>query len=316
MKIEFPRHMVNYNCILPIIRQLEPMFKANKKLLPVVEFDLFKMRKISILGTLILYKLLDHSYRNQCFKEHQFGGDKKFLESVFQIYGFTELFKSYFGNNMPNDNISRYIKIRTQPNFIIAPQSLSRTNFADYNNHLQKTFVPALNRFYSSNPDAVSMMLTCISEIMANYWQHATDKYNSLLVAEGSKDIIEISCIDTGIGIVSSMESSKLFKVGLSKEKLLNKALTKGVSSKPNTNHMGYGLWIIDEIVSRTKGVLHIYTQGVYYKNERGQKWTEKGGFWNGTILYLQLPLSNPVTHSQLFSTKETNSLAPKINFV
>lgn len=38
------------------------------------------------------------------------------------------------------------------------------------------------------------------------------------------------------------------------------------------TNHMGYGLWILDEIVTATQGKLHIYSEGAYIFNNHGKR--------------------------------------------
>jgi len=79
-------------------------------------------------------------------------------------------------------------------------------------------------------------------------------------------------------------------------EFILKKSVEKGNTSKDRTNHMGYGLWVLDEITSRTNGRMHIYSQGAFYFNEGGKKKAGKCGYWQGTIIYLALSLHHPKT--------------------
>jgi hypothetical protein len=82
------------------------------------------------------------------------------------------------------------------------------------------------------------------------------------------------------------------------------------------TNHMGYGLWILDEIVTATQGKLHIYSEGAYIFNNHGKKIKGLCSFWQGTIIYLSLPLANPKTLSDIASVYDDDSLTEiKIKF-
>lgn len=78
---------------------------------------------------------------------------------------------------------------------------------------------------------------------------------------------------------------------------------------------MGYGLWILNQIATKTKGRLHIYSEGAFYKNDFGKEIAQKCGYWKGTIIYLSLPLKKPITLTDIenHDNKKFNDI--KINW-
>ena len=302
MKIIFPRDFVNANIIPEVLKQSKIIFGSEGKHLLGVVYDCGKIQRISILGVLLIYKIIDYSYNNDCFMRARVLGNELYLVSVWKHYGFTELMNSYIQNSHSSSSYS-YLEFKTEGNIIIAPQPLLRGQHAHFNNFLQKQFTPKLNIFFKDRPKVVDMIFGCVSEIIGNFWEHSTDD-NSLLVAEGDNKYINISYADTGNGIISTMRNSKQFNSSISAEKILQQALNKGVTSKPKTSHMGYGLWIVDEIVSKVGGILSVYSEGACYINRRGKKTTNKCDYWRGTIISINLPLSKPVTPSELFANE------------
>jgi hypothetical protein len=131
----------------------------------------------------------------------------------------------------------------------------------------------------------------------------------SIIVVHGNKSKIQISCADTGNGIVETLRSSF---GSSSDEYILQKSTQKGITSKPNTNHMGYGLWYINEIVTKTKGKLEMFSQKGYYKNSAGKVQSVGSCFWKGSIINIELPLAQPITIADI-ETRSKNGL--KINF-
>lgn len=102
-----------------------------------------------------------------------------------------------------------------------------------------------------------------------NFWEHAVNDTKSIIVASGNKVKVEIACADTGNGVISTLSPTLVHQI--SKEEVLVKSLEKGITSKKMTNHMGYGLWILNEIVTATKGRLHLYSEGAYVFNDFGK---------------------------------------------
>jgi hypothetical protein len=161
------------------------------------------------------------------------------------------------------------------------------------------------------------MLFTCLSEILLNFWEHAVDDNRSIIIADGTKKKIEIACADTGEGIITSLKTNPKYS-NMHDSKILSKALDIGATSKERTNHMGYGLWIINEITNLVRGKLYIYSEGYFFKNDHGKVKSGSCAFWKGTIVYLNLPLGNPVSFSDLESkVKSFKRLTDiKINFI
>ena len=156
------------------------------------------------------------------------------------------------------------------------------------------------------------MIFLSFSEILLNFWEHAVDDTQSIIVANGNKSNIEISCVDNGKGILTTLKlAGKEQKDNLN---TLISAVEKGVTSKDLSNHMGYGLWIIDQIAERTNGRFHLYSEGYYYFKEFGKVKSGKCGHWQGTIVYLSIPLQKPVTLADIESQDINNNL--QINWI
>ena len=74
---------------------------------------------------------------------------------------------------------------------------------------------------------------------------------------------------------------------------IIEKSLVKGVTSKKNSGHMGYGLWLIDEFAAAANGDLTICSEGgIFYRRGKHIKKGECGN-WKGTIVYVRIPLNN-----------------------
>lgn len=301
----------NVNTALDFINDCEPIFKLKGKLEPHFLLDLSKMKRASMLGILLIYKIIDFAMSNRCFNSPvlKYEDDS---EDELERFGFRELIFDYVDNAKIEDRDYKKLKVTFSDNFIIAPQALLRSEQYSQS-RLNKIYFPAIEDYYKENPKAVDMIFLVFSEVLLNFWEHAVADTKSIIVANGNKQNIEIACADTGNGIITTL-GTHLAEFNYSGDRILREAIKKGVTSKSMTNHMGYGLWVLDEIVTRTKGKLHIYSQGVYYYNERGKKKTGKCGYWQGTVIYISLPLSSPVTWADI-EPKENKELELQINW-
>jgi signal transduction histidine kinase len=182
----------------------------------------------------------------------------------------------------------------------------------DYTNkYLTKEFIPKVESYYKKGSKTVDLIFSCFSEVLLNFWEHAVEDTKSVIIADGTKNKIEIACADTGIGIIQNL--TDFFEITKKKEELLIKALEKGMTTKPNTNHMGFGLWIVNELVKANNGKLHIYSQGYYYSNNFGKVKYGTTSYWPGTVIYIYLNLSNPKT---VYDVLKDSIISPiKINF-
>lgn len=300
------------NNVISFLNEAQKAFSLKGKKIPDMHLELTKVRTADMLSTLLIYKFLDYTVTNSCF-ENPLLHYNPVVIAAWEKYGFAELIQGYMNQKL---DLSSYknLQIKVEDNFIIAPQALLREdNYSDKN--LKNNFLPKIEEYYSFNDKVVSMIFICLSEILLNFWEHAVEDTKSIIVANGNNYKIEIACADTGKGIISTLGDS-LQNKKLTKEKILAKSLEQGITSKIGTNHMGYGLWILNEIVTLTKGRLQLFSQGSYYINEFGKIKNGLCGYWQGTIIYISLPLESPKTLADIEEYKGTSAFKDlQINF-
>ncbi len=298
--------------IIELLDSLEKAFSMEGKSIPDAKILLDKVKKTSLLGILLNYKFIEYTYKHYCFKKPEMIVND-YVKKEWERYGFTKLINSFVSNKDLTEKNYKQLKVKVEDRFIIAPQALLRSK--DYSDKFLKSeFLPKIENYYSNNDKVVSMIFLCLSEILLNFWEHAVDDTNSILVAEGNTNHIEIGCADTGNGIITTL--NQVFKnSSLDRPSTLKKAVEKFVTSKKMTNHMGYGLWILNQITTKTKGRFHLYSEGAYFKNDFGKEFVGKCGYWKGTIIYLSLPLKKPITLTDLenHDNKKFNDI--KINW-
>jgi hypothetical protein len=277
--------------------------------------DVSNVKEVSIVGLLLLYKFLDFTFQNHCFKKPDLI-TSELMEDAWEKYQFTQLIKRYMSNKDITEPAYRDFKVTSNESFIIAPQPLLRSDVYSKDT-LRNDFLPQLNGYYGNNEKVVLMIFTCLSEILLNFWEHAVYDNRSIILADGNSRNIEIACADTGDGLITTLKRNERYKQ-LRDDLILRKIIAKGVTSKEKTNHMGYGLWIINEIATLVKGKFYLFSQGYYLKNDFGKISEGKCSYWQGTIVYLNLPLLKPFTFCDLQQKlDERNQLSKlKINFI
>lgn len=307
ISIQAPKRLTK-NYVIEFLRKFEHTFFWNNKLVPNFQIDLSKIKEIDILGLLIIYKYIDYTHSNSCFKKPNLLVDE-YIDNTWKKYDFEDLINAYISNKDTSEIELKKLKIKSEERFIIAPQALLRhSNYTKES--LQKEFIPKIEAYYSKNTKKSDLIFSCFSEVLLNFWEHAVDDTKSIIVADGNKDKIEIACADTGNGIYNNLRRCIDEKV--KNDKILVQSVKRGVTSKPDTNHMGYGLWIINELVNLNKGKLHLYSQGYFFFNNHGKINYGKCPYWPGSIIYINLDLKSAKSIADL-NLLLTNSL--KINF-
>lgn len=304
--------IINASYVIPFLRNTAIIFENEGKESQNFAMDLSKINKINVLGMLLVYKIIEFSVEKKCFHLPHVYCDA-FIDEKWDEYEFLPLINAYIHLEDSSTKMKN-LKVQMTEKFILAPQPLLRnSNFT--NKFLKTNFLPKINEYYSGKPKVISMISTCFSEILLNFWEHAVDDTKSIMIADGNKSYMEIACADTGNGILSTLRNNPKYSK-ITDEKLINLSIKKNVTSKENTNHMGYGLWIIDQIVTSVKGRFHLYSQGIAYINDYGKTKTLKTGYWNGTIVYLALPLENAksLNDIEIFKNKFTDNI--KIDFI
>jgi hypothetical protein len=301
-QITAPKHF-RANSIINFITDCQDIYRLSNKNEKGFLLDLGKVKECTMIGVLLVYKIIEFSIKNNCFERPMYYMGVPFKESM-EKYGFTTLILTYLADKDVAEKEFANLKISVTDTFIIAPQALLRND--KYSSEiLNKKYLPQIEKYYLANEKAVTMIFLCFSEILLNFWEHAVDDTQSIIVANGNKSNIEIACVDNGKGVLTSLKlAGKDKKDNL---KTLMSAVEKGVTSKDLSNHMGYGLWIIDQIAEKTKGRFHLYSEGYYYFREFGKVKSGKCGHWQGTIVYLSIPLINPITLADIEPTNNNN---------
>lgn len=269
------------------VNAFEMLFKVNQHTTDVV-IDAYEVSELGMLGCLLLYKVMEYGTHVKKLLSPKINIE----DSAFGVYakvGFGELF-----GKVSNFKINSGLKYKEFDGFFIAPINL---NVKDYDN-VNTMLCKKINDYYN-NQDKAFALLTCITEIASNFHEHSKDEQDSILVARGNKKEIEIACADTGIGVVTSLMKNERYRAILGKADgcdILAKAFEKGVTSKDNSNHMGYGLWLVKNIVGTLGGEIHIYSENAHYINKNGKIKKGANGYWKGTIIYVKLALNNEET--------------------
>lgn len=314
MTYTIPKHF-NHNSIDDFLIKFGDVFFKINKAEKEITVNSSNNHTISVIGLVLLYKWMDFASKKKCFDSPTLllFEENNILSSL-DKYDFWDLIKGLFGeiSKREEQKIYESLKVRQENNLIIAPQPMIRGNSLTRDN-LHKIYAPQIIKFY--NDDKTSeMILTCISEILLNFWKHALEDPQSILVAEGNKSKIEIGCVDTGNSIISTLKEGKTEFRNLTSKQILQKAIQKNVTSKPKTFHMGRGLWILDEMATITGGIFHLYSEGVSYKNQNGKKIFDNCGYWKGTIVYLNLPLQKPVAMDDILKEEKNDLNNIKLN--
>ncbi len=295
-KIIFPKK-ITANNIDGFLSKCQVLFSVLKKEEFGYEVVFSDVKGIDILGTLLIFKFFEFSVINKCFAL-PIVDFNEYVEAKIIEFGFLELINAYMSSmdekteRIEQERKIKELSVKLEDNFFIAPQPLiRRSNFT--NEFLRGKVLPALRDYYKDHKDhndIIAMISICFSEVSLNFWEHAIEDTQSVMVANGNKEFVEIACTDTGNGILTTLKESGMYE-DVEEIDIFRSCISQGVTSKRNTDHMGFGLWMIDELISEVKGKLYIYSEGYKYINDNNKKSVEKCSFWKGTIIYLLLPL-------------------------
>ncbi len=289
--VYFPNRITR-SYISEFIRKTNFIYELEGQQKPFVYFLINTINKIDLLGVLVIYKVLEYSYKNKCFLSPTLQQNSTFTNYI-KNYGFGELIAECFKDT---EKAYKNLKTETINGFLVAPMAL--INNAQETERLTNTTIQKIEKYFENEniqnaTEACIMISVIISELFGNFYAHANDKTNSIIVVRGNKQYIQITCADSGMGIIETLRTIDIYK-NQKENYILQQALKKGVTSKPQTNHMGHGLWLIDDIVSKNNGILFIYTQSVSYINSHNKKKTISVPKWKGTIIDIVLNIENP----------------------
>lgn len=294
--------------LLSFLKAVEQIFNWKNKKTPNVIFNLAEVKEIDMLGLLLNYKIIEFCVENRCICDSKLKTNE-YIQNKLSEFKFWDLLNSYLDEKRADyTNLDFFIKGKR---LFIAPFPLLREN--EYTKaKIKDSYFPKIEEYYkemakNNEENIASMILQCFSEILLNFWEHAVNDTKSIIIANGNVDFIEIACADTGNGIISTLGPT--LNENISKDEILLKSLEMGVTSKKDTDHMGCGLWIINQITNLSKGRLILISEGQYVKNEYGKISKGECSYWGGTIIYVFLSLSSPKNLSDILPENEYNEL-------
>lgn len=266
-----------------------------------VHCDFRNIRSISLLGKMMIYKTVSHLANSNIAEEGSVALPQDLADSL-DRNGFKELIESYILGKSTQAAYRR-IKNTSETKSFLFPQKLLREN-ADSQKVTQ--LLLSIKQMYTkfNNPRAFDTISSCVCELLSNFWAHATQESETLFTAEGNDQSFTAVIADNAIGIVSSLKLAYPEFEKLPPGDVLLKAIQKSISSKlkleSKSNHMGYGLYIVAELVKLNRGTLEIWSEGGRITHKAGKYYSKSTGYWKGTIIEVKLHLNAPRTISDI----------------
>jgi hypothetical protein len=305
------------NSAYDIISKLNFIFSLTNKNKSDFILNLVKIREVDIFGILVLYKFIEYSVIKKCFEDPELNNpDDSPINTYIKQFGFYDLINANIKKGkMSNIFDLTKLKIEETETFVVAPEILIRKDVKT-KKEFDKNFQKALNKFYGTDKTTfIESILLCAVEISSNFYNHAVNDTQTLILAKGTKSFIEIACADNADGIINSLKLC--VKYSNKKDLDLMKIVTnRGVTSKPDSDHMGYGLWLVKEIVKKYNGILEIYSSGTNFSLKFGNTKVKPCPYWKGSIIYLKLPVESGIEIGDILSkNRQKHNFAIKVNF-
>lgn len=287
----FCAHNVKY-----FLENIKGIFELDNSETDGAFFNVMQTKKIDLLGLLLIYKFLNYTVKKRCFANPQTDlKNNKTISNELRRIGFQKLVDENFTIKDPDDTKTEYSE---KDGFFLAPIVLERASEKD--NGIETK----IKNYY--NDIKISQgLLQCIGEIASNFQEHAVSDTKSVLVARGNKEQIEIACADNGAGIITTLMPALKENYYQRRYDVIKKSIEENITSKAQEGHMGCGLWIVNQFVTNTKGILYIFSQDGYLLNKKGIIKCGQSPFWKGTIIYVNMPLSNKEVFSKIMQEKE-----------
>jgi len=290
---------VGINNISTLIRKLSFIFNFQGKNVPDYEF-LITPSHLDSVSALIIFKIFEYSTKYSCLKSPE--ANLKVILKLFSIYGIDKMMKKLI-NQEQVDELYKNLKPTKTSNFFIAPHPINRESFKN-KIELENRYSQFIADYYQNIcPELVQYFNTCICEIASNFLYHALEDNNSILMAQGDKNKIEIVCVDNSTGIISNLEPNNK-----DHEKVMKKAFRRGVSSKKDEFHCGTGLWYVEKIAQQLNGTLKVYSEDMSYICKGKKVFVRKAPYWQGSIFYLKLNISKNTNIDDFFTNFNNNN--------
>jgi hypothetical protein len=307
---------LSLNFITSIINNFNFIFHLENKKDGMCILRLDNIEKVDLVGIIILFKFIEYSVTKECFENPKIVGHKTgVIAHAIEFYGFKNLLKDYISEKDIEKSLLK-LQVAEKDSFLVAPQALIRDRPKTKTDFDRKLEVE-LKKFYGSDASQlINTILQCSAEISSNFFNHAVEDTKSIILARGNKKFYEIVSADTGDGILNTLRQNEEYD-SYSDSQLVLKSMDKEVTCKPNSNHMGFGLWLIKEVTRESDGILEILSGDVRITVKDGQIKRNDIPKWKGTIVYLKIPVEqNGISIANILRKNRQNlDLEININF-
>lgn len=282
--IIIPKSITNTK-IEDYLSSISEIFQNTDKHIPNIHLRFDKVIRISLLGQLLMFKTLEYGARNGCFEDAELSMSEELKREV-KSTGIHRLLDDYLKGKL-KDWFGKDTRLKHEytDRFFIEPFRINRSEKADRG---LSECLERVSDFYSQEDITISAIAKVLSELYSNFWEHATDDSGTIMGAKGSQESVEMVFVDTGQGILTSLRD--VYNQTMC---TLSQAVSKGITSKPGTNHMGYGLWHIREICKANKGWFQIFSEGRMYTLTNTGEAEKKCPYWHGTIVRVEMNPQN-----------------------
>ncbi len=307
-RIQTPKNF-NSSSIGDFLKNVEFLFFLEKKLLPPIQFTLKKTKKSSLLGLLLTYKIMSYSAQKDLFQLPFFYSPGS-LTDQFSKTGIYSIINEHLVNNKFPEKPNILHKL-LEENLFIYPKRIKRGSTLTCQ-EMRACFIAEISDFYEAknNHKATRLISSCVSEIISNFWAHAKGDTETVIAARGTKESFTLVVIDNGEGFISSL--GKVYKK--SPPEILRMSLNQEVTSKLNTDHMGYGLYHVYELIKANEGTINVWTEGYHMSGSSKDIKITECGHWKGAIVEIKLGLQKPKTLADVFPESSRDPKI-KINF-
>lgn len=290
---------VGINNISTLIRKLSFIFKYDGRNIPNCEFRISSSNLDSV-SALVIFKIFEYSAKHSCLESPQ--ANLPNILKLFSIYGIEKMMKKLIKQEEV-DELYKNLRPTKTPEFFIAPHPINRESFKN-KKELENRYTQFIADYYQNIcPELVQYFKTCICEIASNFLYHALEDNNSILMAQGDENKIEIVCVDNSTGIITNLEPNNQ-----NHKDVMSKAFQRGVSSKKDEFHCGTGLWYIEKIVQQLNGTLRVYSEDISYICKGNKVFVQKSPYWKGTVFYLKLNISQNTNIDEFFVNFNNNT--------
>ncbi len=181
---------------------------------------------------------------------------------------------------------------------------------------IARRLVVLFARHMTINDEQQRALNVVFAELVENVYRHSRSDYPGFVLAQAhpARQLLHMTIVDTGIGIHTSFQESPdeaMRQRAKNPAESLKLALEKLVTSK-TSEHSGYGLYVVSDIVRRNGGTFRITSGQHSYMIQEGRRGNMpetpyEHARWNGTEVSAMFRLDRPMPIAAVYESLGPN---------